>query len=120
MKIVTQDVRKLSVTAGTTYYLTFPQEMIRQLGWKKGQKKVIRLEEGKIVISDWKELRESHPDTPSNCRSRLRLSRANVGAGRLTLRLRVGCGTWVENVVEGGCAAMFTNARLTPNHTLDS
>jgi len=55
MKIVTQDVRKLAVTAGTTYYVTFPQEMIRQLGWKKGEKKLIRLEDDKIIISDWKE-----------------------------------------------------------------
>ncbi len=54
MKIVTQDVRKLSVTAGTTYYMTIPQAMIRQLGWRKGQKKVIRMEDDKIVITDWK------------------------------------------------------------------
>jgi len=54
MKIVTQDVRKLSVTAGTTYYMTIPLEMIRQLGWRKGQKKIIRLDGKRIVISDWK------------------------------------------------------------------
>ncbi len=55
MKIVTQDVRKLSITAGTTYYITFPQEMIRRLGWKKGQKKTIRLDANRIVIEDWEE-----------------------------------------------------------------
>lgn len=55
MKIVTQDVRKLTVAGGTTYYVTIPHEMIRQLGWRKGEKKVIRLENEKIVISDWKE-----------------------------------------------------------------
>ena len=54
MKKVTEDVRKLTVTAGTTYYVTIPQEMIRELGWRKGQKNVIKLENGKIVISDWK------------------------------------------------------------------
>ena len=54
MKKVTEDVRKLAMTAGTTYYLTIPLEMIRELGWRKGQKKVIRLENGRIVISDWK------------------------------------------------------------------
>ena len=55
MKIVTQDVRKLTIAGGTTYYVTIPQEMIRQLGWKKGEKKVIRLEGDKIEISDWQE-----------------------------------------------------------------
>jgi len=55
MKKITEDVRKLTVTGGgTTYYVTIPQEMIRQLGWKKGEKKVIRLEEERIVIEDWK------------------------------------------------------------------
>ena len=54
MKKVTEDVRKLTVTAGTTYYVTIPQEMIRELGWRKGQKKVIKLANDKIVISDWK------------------------------------------------------------------
>ena len=51
MKIVTQDVRKLGVIGGTTYYMTIPQEMIRQLGWKKCEKKIIQLEDDKIVIS---------------------------------------------------------------------
>jgi len=54
MKIVTQDVRKLTATGSKTYYVTIPLEMIRQLGWKKGEKKIIRLENEKIVISDWK------------------------------------------------------------------
>lgn len=54
MKIITQDVRKLSVIAGTTYYVTIPLEMIRQLGWKKREKKLIHLKNDTIVISDWK------------------------------------------------------------------
>ena len=55
MKKVTEDVRKLTVTGGgTTYYVTIPYEMIHELGWRKGQKKVIKLENDKIVISDWK------------------------------------------------------------------
>ena len=54
MKKVIEDARKLTVTAGTTYYVTIPQEMIRQLGWRKGHKKVVKLEDDKIVISDWK------------------------------------------------------------------
>jgi len=54
MKIVTQDVRKLTVTGGTTYYVTIPYEMIRQLGWKKREKKVIKIDGEQIIISDWK------------------------------------------------------------------
>ena len=49
-----QDIRKLTVTAGTTYYVTIPQSMIKQLGWKKGEKKVVKLDQDRIVIEDWK------------------------------------------------------------------
>lgn len=55
MKIVTQDVRKLTVTGGTTYYVTIPYEMIRQLGWKKGEKKVIKIDGEQVIIADWKD-----------------------------------------------------------------
>ena len=48
------DVRKLTQTAGTTYYVTIPQAMIKQLGWKKGEKKVVRLDGERVVIEDWK------------------------------------------------------------------
>ena len=54
MKKVTEDVRELTVTAGTTCYVTIPREVIRQLGWRKGQRKVVKMEDDKIVISDWK------------------------------------------------------------------
>ena len=54
MKIITQDVRKLTVAGKTTYYVTIPQAMIRQLGWKRGEKKVINLVGEQIIISDWK------------------------------------------------------------------
>ena len=48
------DVRKLTQTAGTTYYVTIPRAMIKQLGWKKGQKMTVRLEGERVVIEDWK------------------------------------------------------------------
>ena len=54
MDTITQSTRKLTVTAGTTYYVTIPQSMIRTLKWKKGQKKVVKLEGERIVIEDWK------------------------------------------------------------------
>ena len=54
MKKITEDVRKLTVTGKTTYYVTIPQEMIRTLKWRRGEKKVIKLEKDRIVIEDWK------------------------------------------------------------------
>jgi len=51
---ITEDVRKLTLNGKTTYYVTIPQSMIRELKWKKGEKKVIRIEGKAIVISDWK------------------------------------------------------------------
>jgi len=54
MQKIIEDVRKLTVTAGTTYYVTIPQGMIRQLKWKKGEKKVVRLDKERIIIEDWK------------------------------------------------------------------
>ena len=57
MKKVTEDVRKLAVIAGTTYYMTLPLEMIRGLGWKKGEKKIIKLGKERIVITDWKKVK---------------------------------------------------------------
>jgi len=48
-------VRKLTVTGGSTYYLTIPQEFIKKLKWRKGEKKVLRLDKQKVIIEDWKE-----------------------------------------------------------------
>ena len=48
------DVRKLTQTAGTTYYVTLPRWMIKRLRWRKGEKKIVRLEGKKIVIEDWR------------------------------------------------------------------
>ena len=47
--------RKLTVTGnGKTYYLTLPLEIIRELKWRKGEKKIVMLENKRIVIEDWK------------------------------------------------------------------
>ena len=54
MKKVIEDVRKLTLTGKTTYYVTIPLSMIRTLGWKKGEKKIIHQEGKRIVIEDWK------------------------------------------------------------------
>ena len=49
-----KDIRKLTITGKTTYYVTLPQEMIRELGWRKGEKKVVKRQGKKIIIEDWK------------------------------------------------------------------
>jgi len=47
-------IKKLTVTGkGKTYYLTFPQEIIRSLNWRKGEKKIVRQDGKKITIEDW-------------------------------------------------------------------
>lgn len=49
-----EHIRKLTVTgANNTYYLTLPKDVIRELKWKKGEKKVIRLDGKQIIIEDW-------------------------------------------------------------------
>jgi len=49
-------VRKIATTGpGRTYYLTLPREMVRQLKWRKGEKKIISQEGKRIIIEDWKE-----------------------------------------------------------------
>lgn len=50
-----KETRKLTQTAGTTYYVTIPQYMIKELGWRKGQKMTVRRDGEKIIIEDWKE-----------------------------------------------------------------
>jgi antitoxin component of MazEF toxin-antitoxin module len=52
MKII-EDTRKLTVSGGKTYCITLPLAMVRELGWRKGQKKTIRIKDRSIVISDW-------------------------------------------------------------------
>ena len=54
MAKILEDVRKLTVTGKTTYYVTIPQNMIRELKWKRGEKKIIRKEKNRIIIADWK------------------------------------------------------------------
>ncbi|MFC1594625.1 hypothetical protein ACFL38_04790 [Candidatus Omnitrophota bacterium] len=53
MRKTAEDVRKLTLTGKTTYYVTIPQRMIRGLGWKKAEKKIVRQEGKRIIIEDW-------------------------------------------------------------------
>ena len=52
MKVI-QDERKLTLAGKGTYYLTIPISMIKQLGWRKGEKKIIKQEGKRIIIEDW-------------------------------------------------------------------
>jgi len=56
------DIRKLSVIGqGKTYYLTLPKNMIEELGWRKGQKLVVKLKGSSIVIEDWVPAKKKSP-----------------------------------------------------------
>ena len=48
-------IRKLTVTGeNRSYYVTIPKEIIKNLKWKKGERKVITQEGDQIMIRDWK------------------------------------------------------------------
>ena len=49
-----EKIRKIATTgAYDTYFITLPKEMIRELRWKKGEKKVIKKDSKRIIIEDW-------------------------------------------------------------------
>ena len=61
-----KSVRKLTVTGnGKTYYVTLPRKIVKALKWKKGEKKVAHLEEGRIIIEDWKNKPSNLPEENS-------------------------------------------------------
>ncbi len=48
------DVRKVTTTGKTgTYYVTLPKAMVKELGWRKGQKVTVSRQKDGIVIQDW-------------------------------------------------------------------
>ena len=50
-----RSIRKLGkVGGGTSYSITLPIEIIREFGWREGQKLVVRkYGENKVIIEDW-------------------------------------------------------------------
>ena len=52
MKII-EDVRKLTVAGGGTYYVTIPLSMIKDLRRRKGQRLVIRKKGKEIIVRDY-------------------------------------------------------------------
>ena len=53
--MVKQEVRKITVTGQyDTYYITLPKGIVKDLKWRKGEKKIISQDGRRIVIEDWK------------------------------------------------------------------
>jgi bifunctional DNA-binding transcriptional regulator/antitoxin component of YhaV-PrlF toxin-antitoxin module len=52
-KLEERNTRKLSKKSNGSYSVTLPVEAVRELGWKKGQKLVVRKSGSKIIIEDW-------------------------------------------------------------------
>ena len=46
-------VRKLAGMGEYSVYVTLPKSMLKELGWRKGQKVVARRSGKKLVIEDW-------------------------------------------------------------------
>ena len=54
-KIHNRNIRKITKLAGgSSYGITLPIEMVRELEWKERQKVVLNLKNNKITIEDWK------------------------------------------------------------------
>lgn len=50
-----KNVRKISKAGKSSYYVTIPIEIVKDLGWKEGQKVVVtKLGKDKVKIEDWK------------------------------------------------------------------
>ncbi len=48
-----QTVRTISQNNSGTYAVTLPIAIVRHLGWRKGQKIVVKRRGKKIIIEDW-------------------------------------------------------------------
>ena len=50
-----RNVRNLTKTGGHSIGVTFPIDIVRELGWQERQKVVVKRQGKKLVIEDWKE-----------------------------------------------------------------
>jgi len=48
------NIRKLTKSGNGAIGLTLPIDVIRKLGWKDGQKVVVKKVRGGVIIRDWK------------------------------------------------------------------
>jgi antitoxin component of MazEF toxin-antitoxin module len=54
-KTSTQPVRKITKVGGTSYCVTLPLALVRELKWREKQKVVVTKKGNKLIIEDWKE-----------------------------------------------------------------
>ncbi len=50
-----QEVRNLTQNSTGTYQLSIPKQLIREIGWRQGQKLVVKKAGNTLLIEDWKE-----------------------------------------------------------------
>jgi len=51
-----KNIRKISKAGKSSYYITIPIEIVKDLKWKEGQKVVVtKLGKNKVKIEDWEE-----------------------------------------------------------------
>ena len=53
-KLGKNNIRKLTKTGGHSLGITFPIEIMRELGWKERQKLVVKKRAKKLVVEDCK------------------------------------------------------------------
>jgi hypothetical protein len=54
-KLNKQHIRKLGrVAKGSSFFITLPIEMIRDLKWRGKQKLIVKKKGKKLIIEDWK------------------------------------------------------------------
>ncbi len=49
-----EQIRNLTQNRTGTYSVSLPIELMRQLGWRSGQKLVVKKAGKKLVIADWR------------------------------------------------------------------
>ena len=56
-KLEEKNVRKLTRMGreGNSLGMTFPKELVQELGWRERQKVVVKKSGKKLIIEDWKE-----------------------------------------------------------------
>ena len=47
------EVRKLGKTGTYTYFVTIPRDEVSELGWREGQKLVVKRVGSRMVVEDW-------------------------------------------------------------------
>jgi len=52
-KSTEKNIRKITKVGGTSYAITIPIEMMRELGWRERQRVVVEKKGDRITIKDW-------------------------------------------------------------------